>query len=70
MSIWMNGKVLMKQHYLIKKNTEELEYRRFRLDADAGADQMHGKRVCKDFETKHLGEYHDLYLKSHAITFG
>ena len=38
MSIWMNGKVLMKQHYLIKKNTEELEYRRFRLDADPGAD--------------------------------
>ena len=35
----MNGKFLMKQHYLIKKkNTEELEYRRFRLDADAGAD--------------------------------
>ena len=20
------------------------------------------KRVCKDFETKHLGEYHDLYV--------
>ena len=24
---------------------------------------MHGKRVCKDFEIKKLGEYHDLYLK-------
>ena len=24
---------------------------------------MHGKRVCKDFEIKDLGEYHDLYLK-------
>ena len=26
-------------------------------------DYMYGKRVCKDFEIKNLGEYHDLYLK-------
>ena len=25
------------------------------------ADYMHAKRVCKDFEIKNLGEYHDLY---------
>ena len=25
---------------------------------------MHAKRVCKDFEIKNLGEYHDLYLQS------
>ena len=28
------------------------------------ADYLHLKRVCKHFETKKLGEYHDLYLKS------
>ena len=28
------------------------------------ADYMHTKRVCKDFEMKNLGEYHDLHLKS------
>ena len=28
------------------------------------ADYMHAKRVCKVFEIKHLGEYHNLYLKS------
>ena len=28
------------------------------------ADYMHTKRICKEFEIKHLGEYHDLYLKS------
>ena len=25
-------------------------------------DYMHVKRVCKDFEIKNVGEYHDLYL--------
>ena len=28
------------------------------------ADYIHTKRVCKDFEIKNLGEYHDLHLKS------
>ena len=26
-------------------------------------DYVHEKRVCKDFEIKNLGEYHDFYLK-------
>ena len=26
-----------------------------------------GKKVCKDFEIKHLGEYYDLYLKSDTL---
>ena len=29
---------------------------------DAG--YAHAKRVCKDFEIKNLGEYHDLYVQS------
>ena len=28
---------------------------------------VHGKRVCKDFEIKNLGEYYDLYLKSDTL---
>ena len=31
------------------------------------ADYMHAKRVCKDFEIKKLGEYHDMYLKSDTL---
>ena len=26
------------------------------------ADSAHTERVCKDFEIKNLGEYHDLYV--------
>ena len=31
------------------------------------ADCMHAKRVCKDFEIKHFGEYHDLYFTSDTL---
>ena len=31
------------------------------------ADYMHGKKVCKDFKIKCLGEYYDLYLKSDTL---
>ena len=27
------------------------------------------KRICKDFEIKYLGEYHDLYLRSDTLLF-
>ena len=31
------------------------------------ADYMHAKRVCKDFENKNLGEYHDSYLQKSTL---
>ena len=31
------------------------------------ADYAHSKIVCKDFEIKNLGKYHDLYLQSDAL---
>ena len=29
-----------------------------------GTDYAHGKKVCKDFKIRNLGEYHDLYVQS------
>ena len=34
------------------------------------ADYKHGKRVCKDFKIKALGEYHDLYVQIDTLFFG
>ena len=31
------------------------------------ADYVHKKRVCRDFETKNVGEYHDLYVQSDTL---
>ena len=31
------------------------------------SDYAHAKRVCKDFERKNLGEYHDFYVQSHTF---
>ena len=63
MNIWITGKRLMKQHYLKKREF----YSNLNLKDITDADYMHAKRVCKDFEIKNLGEYHDLYLKSDAL---
>ena len=30
-------------------------------------DYAHAKRVCKDFEIKNLGKYHDLYVQSDTL---
>ena len=31
------------------------------------ADYVHGKRVCKDFEIKNVGEYSDLYVQGDTL---
>ena len=39
------------------------------MDDITETDYMHTKKVCKDFEIKNLGEYHDLYLKGETLFF-
>ena len=41
-------------------------YINLNMEGITDADNMHGKRVCKDFEKK-LGENHDLYLKHDTL---
>ena len=42
-------------------------YSKLNIKGITDADYIHAKRVCKDFEIKHLGEYHDLYLNSDTL---
>ena len=37
------------------------------MEGVTDADYAHAKRVCKDFETKNLGEYHELYVQSDTL---
>ena len=30
-------------------------------------DYKHAERICKDFEIRHLGEYHNLYVQSETL---
>ena len=43
---------------------KEIFYSNLNMEDITEADCKHGKRVCKDFEVKNLGKYHDLYLRS------
>ena len=38
-------------------------YSHLNMEDNTDADYVHAKRVCKDFEIKILGGYHDLYFK-------
>ena len=42
-------------------------YSHLNMEDITDADYVHPKRVCKDFEIKHLVEYHDLYVQSNTL---
>ena len=39
-------------------------YSHLNMEDITDANYTHGERVCKDFEIKDFGEYHDLYVQS------
>ena len=41
-------------------------YSHLNMEDITDADYVHAKRICKDFEIKNLGEYHDLYVIHHC----
>ena len=42
-------------------------YSNLNIEDITDAYYMHVKKVCKDFEIKNLGEYHDLHLESDVL---
>ena len=63
MNTWMIGKNSMKHHYKIKNDF----YSHLNMEDSTNVDKAHVKRVCKYFEIKGLGEYHDLYVQSNKL---
>ena len=39
-------------------------YSHLNMEHITDADYTHTKRVCRNFEIKNLGEYHDIYIQS------
>ena len=42
-------------------------YSHLNMEDITDVDYAHTKRHCKDFETKNLGEYHDLYVQTNKL---
>ena len=61
MNIWMIGKNSMKHHYLKEKIF------RWNMEDITNADYVHTKRICKDFQIKNPGEYHDFDVQSDTL---
>ena len=61
MNIWMIEK--FNETFPDKKDF----YSHLDMEDATDADDAHTKRVCKDFEIKHLGEYHDLYVQGDTL---
>ena len=53
------------KHCQLSENEEF--YSNLNMEDIADADYINAKKVCKDFETRNLGEYHDLYFKSDTL---
>ena len=63
MNVWMIGESSMKH-----QTTENEDfYSHFNMEDITDADYAHAKIVCKDFEIKNLGEYHDLYVQGDTL---
>ena len=63
----MIGKNSIKHHYPKRKI---MFYNHLNTEDFTDADYAHVKRVCRDFEIKNLGEYHDLYVQSETLLLG
>ena len=46
---------------------KEYFYTHLNIEDIADVDYAHAKRVCRDFKTKNLGEYHDQYVQGDTL---
>ena len=63
MNKWMIGKKSMEHH----SSEKEDFWIHLNMKDITDADYKHVKRVCKGFEIKNLGQYHDLYVQTNTL---
>ena len=59
MNIWMIGRNSLPE--------KEDFYSHLNMEDITDADYAHAKRVCKDFEMRHLGDHHDLCFQNNTL---
>ena len=52
---------------MVGKNSMKHFYSHLNMEDITDADYAHAKSVCKHFEIKNLGEYHDLHVQSETL---
>ena len=65
MNIWIIGKKVKISKTLLPEKQDF--YSHLYMDYITDVDYVHAKKVCKNFEIKNLGQYHDLYIQSNYI---
>ena len=63
MNTWIFGKKSMWYHCKKKKGFES----QLNMEDITDTDYIQAKRVCKDFEIKKLGEYHDVFVQNDIL---
>ena len=66
MNTWTAEKDSMKHHCLTKNLFSTLNMEDV-TDVDCKEMQKNPKKVYKEFNDKNVGDYHDLYVKSHTL---
>ena len=67
MNTWIARKNLMKHHHY--PNNEHF-YSCLNIEDITDIDYKHVKRVFREFKINHLGDYHDIYVKSGSLLLG
>ena len=52
---------------MVGKNSMKHFYSHLNMEDITDGDYAHAKSVCKHFEIKNLGEYHDLHVQSETL---
>ena len=66
MNTWIIGNDSVKHRYL-KKKTFIVFYSHLNMEDVPDVDYTNTKRVCKDFEIKHVNDHHDFYVQGNTF---